>query len=1011
MPFPFILVCDLLDECHRLCIASKSNTRAVVDWFARHRGRLDAHDTDLAALLSTLLPEKRTDRVYCIRAPTLEKIIGRALMLGSSRIVELSLYQRPGQGADLADCAERILNATPNPTCKERLRISVEEIDEVLHSLASRIKWSSPSVRNSQAALSLRGRCDLENVYRRLTAREAKWFTRLVLKSYQPLILDSQLVYRCCDSTLPLILKAQDDFATAIQTLQLAKGSMLPSATRKTLRRERILAAIKPKLGVKVGRQNWLKGRSIKHCLDMGRGRMSVEQKIDGEYCQVHVDLASGKPRVQIFSKSGKDSTEDRHKLHGVIIKSLGFGTSRCNVRKGCILEGELVVYNDVDRKIMPFHKIRNHVARRGRFMGVDMDSPPRSYENLMIVYYDILLHDGQSLLGVCHSERFKVLRDTIHCERGRAELVSRTLVDFHRPTAASELRKVFASIITSKGEGLVLKSDDPYFNLEASNGRSSGLCIKLKKEYIGNFGDVGDFAVVGAGFNPAKATSYHIPGLRWTIFYVGCLNNKEKVKRWNEKPEFTVISAVEISEALLKGFIQHCSSAPVPLDENYVTKLHIPKGIEADAPLTVAFQKPAVFDLRCFSFDKPGNMGFWTLRFPVVSKIHSDRDYLDTVTFDELQEMAKVARATPDLEDSQENLAWIAKLEGADPRGRAVDAASQLTATTMPTPSPSSARTPLPLAMYRSPSRSPEILRASQVSQRSAAVSTAPLTTPFTSSAADQQPRMSEIGNERKKRRASFSPTAALTPKRHASVTVQSSTVSVSNKSRKPLEDVDGNASQQSVTPQQSFSGDGEANQCEDVTKSLSFLKETQEKVPLHARSRLLDTPRGEVGCILKPVSSDGTYLMTKILNQVNVGCKFAGKKCHLFEHTILLASKALGVSSERRVLLEAHGISETATALDDWLLQNERGATLGDASRQIIILVDTVDKASETKLVLAELERNRKELPRKSRGWIAVYDWRLLAHLRIMEDDETKEKYFDGFHDPWRRWYCGIV
>lgn len=205
----------------------------------------------------------------------------------------------------------------PNPTYNEKLRITVEEIDKVLHSLASKIKWSSPSIRSSQATMTPRGRCDLEDVYRRLSAREAKWFTRLVLKDYQPLILDSQLVYRCCDSTLPLILKVQEDFATAIQTLQAAKGNLLPNATKCISPRDRILAAIKPKLGVKVGRQNWFKGRSIKHCLDMGYGRMSVEQKIDGEYCQIHVDLTGGKPRVQIFSKGGKDSTEDRHKLHG----------------------------------------------------------------------------------------------------------------------------------------------------------------------------------------------------------------------------------------------------------------------------------------------------------------------------------------------------------------------------------------------------------------------------------------------------------------------------------------------------------------------------------------------------------------------------------------------------------------------------------------------------------------------------------------------------------------------
>ena len=73
---------------------------------------------------------------------------------------------------------------------------------------------------------------------------------------------------------------------------------------------------IKPKLGTKVGRQNWFKARSIKHCMDMaGIGRMSVEKKIDGEYCQIHIDPKQGRKGIQIFSKSGKDSTEDRGAL------------------------------------------------------------------------------------------------------------------------------------------------------------------------------------------------------------------------------------------------------------------------------------------------------------------------------------------------------------------------------------------------------------------------------------------------------------------------------------------------------------------------------------------------------------------------------------------------------------------------------------------------------------------------------------------------------------------------
>lgn len=631
-----------------------------------------------------------------------------------------------------------------------------------------------------------------------------------------------------------------------------------------------------------------------------------------------------------------------------------------------------------------------------------------------MIIYYDILLLNDQSLLGTRHSERFKMLERTIQCETGRAELVKRTLVDFHRPTAASELRKAFANVITSKGEGLVLKPDDPYFNFQADDRRNSGLCIKLKKEYIGNFGDVGDFAVVGAGFNPTKAKTYKIPHLRWTVFYVGCLNNKEEVKRWNAKPEFTVVSAVEITEPLLKSFISHCHPLSVSLEKNDATKLHIPRGIEADAPLRAAFQNPAVFDLRCFSFDKPGNMGFWTLRFPVVSKIHFDREYTDTVTFDELQQMAKEARATPDLEDSQENLQWIAKLEGADPRGRAVDAVSQLTATTLATPSPCSSRTPRSPVMLRSLSKSPEIIRSYHVSKKISATSSASLITPPTSSPVAEDIKTPEPRSKRKSAILS-SPCANSASKRRRSDIIPSSPVSGSRKPRKPLEDVDGNASQVSATPSLSFVATAAGlDQSVDLSNLVSLTQETQKNMTVAEQNDCENLAGSEISCEISctpiTISSDEAS-QTNRSSQVNNGCQFAGNKCHLLDHTILLASGALGQSTERTALLNSHGVSGFAVPMDDWLMQNNHGATLGNKSPQVILLVDTVNKARETKDVLADVERVRKTLPRKTRGWIAVYDWRMLRNLQVMEDEEAKDKYYDGFHDPWRRWYCGIV
>lgn len=162
----------------------------------------------------------------------------------------------------------------------------------------------------------MRDRGDLERIYPRLTATEAKWLTRLILKSYGPLMLDQNLVLTLCDPLLPSVLKIREDFASALEVVQSARTTLLPNTQRPHSDAKELLDRIKPKLGIKIGRQHWAQARSIKHCLSLGSGLMSVENKVDGEYCQIHVDLSKDTQCIQIFSKSGKDSTEDRKGLH-----------------------------------------------------------------------------------------------------------------------------------------------------------------------------------------------------------------------------------------------------------------------------------------------------------------------------------------------------------------------------------------------------------------------------------------------------------------------------------------------------------------------------------------------------------------------------------------------------------------------------------------------------------------------------------------------------------------------
>ncbi|KAM7217450.1 hypothetical protein V8F06_007199 [Rhypophila decipiens] len=678
MGFLFAHVCDLLQRLEDN-LTARAGVRTFADilgeWFATHRGQFLAHDHDAAALLSTLLPEKRTDRVYLMKEKRLQAVIGRGLLLGRSRIPQLARWaDDPASGLTLPECVELVLRQTPNPTRSVDMQVTVEEIDGLLHRLASACRFSAPSVRRRSGADSTVADRELSlgDLYKRVTPTEAKWLTRLILKNFEPVVLDPQMVYRNYHPALPSILKVQDDFTVAGRILADLRRN------RSVVGRADLCEYLKPTLGVKVGRQPWIKGRSIKHCLDMGHGRMSWEAKMDGEYCQIHIDLSKDRDCIQIFSKSGKDSTRDRIALHGPIRESLQLNKSSCPLKKGCILEGELVVWSDKEHKILDFHKIRKHVSRSGTFLGTEQDSQRHPWEHLMIIYYDVLMIDDESLLAVRQSERMARLKQLITEIPGQSALVKRIIIDCDRPSAASDLRRAFAKCIAAREEGLVLKPDDPYFDFNTCRRPYSCCAIKLKKEYMGNFGDIGDFAVVGARLDAAKARTFGMRNIKWTHFYVACLENKDEVRRFRRKPRFVVTNVVELNATQHDMFSTFVNPAYVAEHENDAISLRIEPGIDEGKRPLVIFTDPPVFDVRCFSFDKAGNTGFWSPRFPMVNKIHCDRTWLDTLSFSELQDIARKEKELPPPEDSQEMLGWIAALQHADPGRLEAELSSQ---------------------------------------------------------------------------------------------------------------------------------------------------------------------------------------------------------------------------------------------------------------------------------------------------------------------------------------------
>ena len=255
--------------------------------------------------------------------------------------------------------------------------VFVEEIDAALVRLASRCKFSGPQVRRQHTAVDVE-EC-LGPLYRRLSSRDAKWLTRMILKNYSPVILPADFMLKKFHFLLPPLLLFQDSFDSALKTLASDRISRFPPHPEPGLAQDLgaiALECLNPIIGVKVGRPDYYKARGIKHCCKMvDRRRMSIERKYDGEYCQIHIDLSKHPNSIQIFSKSGKDSTMDRSGIHQVLRRALRLGSPKCEFSKRCILEGELLVYSDKHGRIMDFNKLRKFIPRSGTFIGTENDS------------------------------------------------------------------------------------------------------------------------------------------------------------------------------------------------------------------------------------------------------------------------------------------------------------------------------------------------------------------------------------------------------------------------------------------------------------------------------------------------------------------------------------------------------------------------------------------------------------------------------------------------------------
>ena len=141
-------------------------------------------------------------------------------------------------------------------------------------------------------------------------------------------------IERTCDSIAELI---KDGY----------HNSSVDSMTFSSIRHK----YFKPELGTCISVMECGRATDADHVANEMRGKVCyIEQKFDGERLQAHYDSL----QLIIYSKSGRNSTENRKLCQSQLLDSF-----KRSIGRNFIVEGELLVFNEITQKIEPFGTVQ----------------------------------------------------------------------------------------------------------------------------------------------------------------------------------------------------------------------------------------------------------------------------------------------------------------------------------------------------------------------------------------------------------------------------------------------------------------------------------------------------------------------------------------------------------------------------------------------------------------------------------------------------------------------------
>ncbi|KAI8809159.1 ATP dependent DNA ligase domain-containing protein [Cladochytrium replicatum] len=534
-------------------------------------------------------------------------------------------------------------------------RITVKEVDALLTELSTLCEYTTTELgtRPPQPSRSTSDTI-LRNLFWQRSPRESRWMVLMILRRL-PIHLSTQTILYNLHPTLPRLYNTTGTLPILAYHLD-------------TILHENSVPIVPQCIwGHPIRLMEYHRATSVHDCLKHldGEQRVFAEIKYDGERMQVHYDFENG---VRIFSKSLRNSTHDRRRAIPLIEKAF-------KGVKNCILEGELVVYDDARGKVEEFGGLRDFISIGEKDDRAVEQALKPSSRHLCVVFFDILLLDSIPLLDKPFEKRRSILESTVRITPNRS-ILSRG--EWLEASTSEPLRWFFANTIVENEEGIVVKGALSAYRPGAIPRKGGGNWCKLKRDRIEGFGDTMDVCVVGGSYDPhnsfVRFEEHEVRGMM-NRFFIGFLANKEDIMFRSARPLFRILFAIEcgFGKALLQRFCRTlervaASTHPplrksVPLSSS--TMLDYDYTNESEYAIQWLFPNPRAVEVVGSGFVKDRYQQHYVLRFArFLRECGTDRGWLDMTTFDQLQEISmKAVNCTEKLDDI------VARLEAADDR------------------------------------------------------------------------------------------------------------------------------------------------------------------------------------------------------------------------------------------------------------------------------------------------------------------------------------------------------